>query len=113
MQEIQFVAFLVASMDMAVEQNESQHGVGSLNEIQTGSCRAYRLRFHPQRLARRFEKRVGALFLSHASARISTTAGTVLRPRTLLWTYESKKKIHRIKREMKQMHRKVEDFIQY
>ncbi|EZA54302.1 hypothetical protein X777_06177 [Ooceraea biroi] len=46
-----------------------------LNEIQTGSCGAYRLRFHPQRLVRRLGKRVGAPFLSHASMRILTTGG--------------------------------------
>lgn len=79
-QEIQFAAFLVASTDTAIEQNESRRDVGSLNEIQTGSCRAYRLRFHPQRLARRLEKRVGAPFLSHASTRISITGSLQAAP---------------------------------
>lgn len=72
-QEIQFGIPRSLRWTRQVKQNESRRGVRSLNEIQTGFCGAYRLRFHPQRLVRRLGKRVGAPFLSHASVRISIT----------------------------------------
>lgn len=114
-QEMQFAAFLVARTDTAIEQNESRREVGSLNEIQTGSCRAYRLRLHPQRLARRLERRVGVPFLSHASTKISINPFKRHRFKTnckrVFMDLFVRVKIYRI--VIRQVHREVESVIQY